>query len=324
MSAERLYVGVDFGGTKISAGVVDAAGRILSRAEVPTEAAGGVSHVLAELDRAIEGACRAAEVPIAALAGLGVAAPGQIDRRTGAVVRGPNIGWADVPLGAMLAARYAVPIAVENDVNAACLGEALYGAARGVEDAVAIFVGTGIGGGIFANGALLGGATGGAGEIGHMVYRPGGDPCSCGGRGHFESYAGGSPVEANFRRRLRAGLETLALALAGGDPGAVGLGTIFEASDRGDEACRGVVRELEAALGVLAANLASALNPAVIVLGGGVVKRRRGLVEVVSEAVKDFATEAAARACRVVESALWEDAAILGSAVAAARVAGRR
>jgi glucokinase len=317
-----VYLGTDFGGSKICVGVVDGEGRILARSEVPTESAGGVEHVLSQLDRAFREACRAAEVDLAALEGIGVAAPGQVDGATGAIVHAPNLGWRDVPLGALLAARYdGMPIAIENDVNAACLGEAHRGAARGARDVVAIFVGTGIGGGIFANGALVGGAIGAAGEIGHLVYRPEGAPCSCGKLGHFESYAGGGPVERNFRARVARGLATAALARAGGDLERIHLGVIFEAADAGDPACREVVSEMEAALGTLAANLASALNPAVIVVGGGVVRRRRSLVAVCARAVRELATEAAARVCRVVESQLWEDAAVLGSAEA---VAGRR
>lgn len=320
MTATPIYLGTDFGGTKIRAGVVRAVdGAVLGSAEVPTEAEGGVACVLAQLDLAFRAACDAAGAALADIAAIGVAAPGEIDRATGGMIHGPNLGWRDVPLGALLAERYAVPIAIENDVNAACLGETRFGAARGARDAVAIFVGTGIGGGILANGELVGGATGAAGEVGHLIWREDGDPCSCGKRGHFESYAGGSPVERNFRRRVRAGLETRALELAGGDPERIHLGVIFDAADAGDAACAAVVRDLERALAALAANVASLLNPALIVLGGGVVRRRRALVEVAATGVRELATEAAARSCRVVASQLWEDAAVLGSVEAVVR-----
>jgi glucokinase len=317
-----LCVGTDFGGTKIRAGVV-CNGAVLGAAEAPTEAAGGLEHVLAQLERAIAGACDAAGVAVREIGALGVAAPGQIDLSTHTIVHAPNLGWRDVPLARLLAERFGLPVAIDNDVNAACLGEAEFGAGRGFRDVAAIFVGTGIGGGVIANGVLLAGATGAAGEIGHMVYRAGGDPCSCGRRGHFESYAGGGPVERTFRERVRGGLETAALALAGGDPDRIDTGTIFEAACRGDPASREVVAEMERALGTLAANVASFLNPARIVMGGGVVRKQRALVEACAHAVRELATEAAARACQVVESALGKDAAVLGSAESAFRRAAR-
>src|SRR6185295_6437334 len=110
---------------------------------------------------------------------------------------------------------------------------------------------------IVANGELLDGATGASGEVGHMIYRPGGDPCSCGRRGHFESYGGGASVARSFQARVRAGLETAALERAGGDVERITLAVIFEAADGGDPACIGVVREMELALATLAASVAS-------------------------------------------------------------------
>ncbi len=291
-----VVVGVDFGATKIRAGAVDEGGRIIGAAEVATEASRGVEAVIENLDRAVRGAAEAAHVPLARLGGVGVAAPGQIDRSTQAVIDGPNLGWHDVPLGSALRARWHLKIAIENDVNAAALGEFRFGAGRDrpeARDLALISVGTGIGGGIVANGRLVSGASGAAGEVGHLVFRPGGEPCSCGGRGHFEAYAGGACIE----RRL-------------GRP----LAEVLDAADRGEATAAAAVRDLEEALGTLAANVVSLLNPALLVISGGVVRRRRALVAVAAEAVSRLAVRAAARACRVVESALFENAAVLGSA----------
>lgn len=321
-----LLLGTDFGGSKIRAGAVDADGRVVATAEVPTEARGGVAMVLENLDRAFRLAAERAGASIEDVRGIGVAAPGMVDGATGAVVHGPNLGWVDVPLGAILRDRYRVPIAVENDVNAAALGELRLGAGRdlpGCRDLALIFFGTGIGGGIVANGEVVSGATGAAGEIGHLVFRAQGpEPCSCGKTGHFEAYAGGACAERRLARLLAAGAKSRALDLAGGDPERVMLGHIFEAADSGCAVAAGIVADLEAAAAVLAANLATLLNPALLVIGGGVARRRRRLVALCARAVEALATVAAARAAKVVESVLWEDAAVLGSAELVRRRAG--
>jgi glucokinase len=222
-----------------------------------------------------------------------------------------------VPLGQLLRERYRCTIAVENDANAAALGEAHYGAGRlhgESRNLSLISVGRGIGGGLVANGELVGGATGAAGEAGHMVFRPEGKVCSCGARGHFEAYAGAACIEAKFRRIVADGTPTLVLDLAGGRPEALTLAMIFEAADKGDDAAAVVVEEIRLALGTLAANVATLVNPALLVIGGTVVKGRRSLVLDCAAAVARSAMRAAARACRVVEAVLWENGAILGSA----------
>jgi len=315
----RFFVGVDFGATKIRAGVVGEDGRILGRGDVDTEPRRGLEAVLANLERAVDLACRESGTPLDDASGLGVAAPGQVDRTTLTVVQAPNLGWRHVPLGALLRERFApLPVALQNDVKAAALGEQRFGAGQGVRDLVAVFVGTGVGGGIIAGGELVDGATGAAGEVGHLVYRPeGGERCSCGAYGHYEAYAGGAAVEQRFRQRVRAGLETRALELVCGHVDAISLGTIFEAAARGDGPAREVVDELESALGGLAANLATLLNPSRIVIGGGIVRKHPHIIERVEACVRELALEAA-RGCEVVPSALWEDAAVLGSAAAAA------
>ena len=309
-----VYLGTDFGGTKIRVGAVDAEGRLLSSAEVPTEAARGVDAVLANLDRALREACEKADVGIDAVAGIGVAAPGQVDGTTHAIIHGPNIGWVDVPFGAMLRERYPrAAIAVDNDVNAAALGEFRYGAGKmfpAARDLVLIFIGTGVGGGIVANGQVVSGATGAGAEFGHMTYMPGGDPCSCGQPGHFEAYAGGACATRRY-------------AALGGAAQPEHLGGVFELAERGDGAARRVTEDYERAVAVLAANVATVLNPAVLVIGGGVARKRRSLVDVARTGVEKLAMVGSARACRVVESVLWNDAAVLGSAELA-RISGRR
>lgn len=321
MSEER-YLGIDFGAGRVRVGAVAQDGRLLSTAEVGTEAGAGTQAALASLDRAVRDAAERAGMRAEEASAIGVAAPGQVDAASGAVIYAPNLGWVDVPLGELLRERYGKPVAVENDANAAAYGEALFGAGKdhaGVKDLVLLAVGTGIGGGIVSNGELVGGSTGAAGEAGHMVFRPEGKVCSCGARGHFEAYAGSACVETKFHRLLREGVQSLAQEIAGGDAERVTIDHIFEAAERGCDTATNVVEEIRLAIGTLAANVTTLLNPALLVVGGSVVKRRRALVQDCGAAVARAAMRASARACRVVESRLWEDAALLGAAELARR-----
>lgn len=312
-----ILLGTTIGGGRIHVGAVDGTGTIRGRAVAALESTPGAAAFVESLDALLREAARGAGADLEGAAGIGVAAPGQVDRASGAVIHAPNLGWVDVPLGDLLRGRFRCPIAVENDVKAAAVGEARYGAGEKHgerRNLTLISVGRGLGGGIIANGELVGGATGAAGEMGHMVFRPEGKVCSCGTRGHYEAYAGAACVEQKFRRIVREGTPTLALEIAGGDPDAITLATIFEAADRGDDAAAAFDGEIREALGTLAANVATLVNPALLLIGGSIVKLRRSLVADCAAAVARSAMRAAARACRVVEPVLWEDAAILGAA----------
>lgn len=260
--------GIDIGGTKIAGGIVDDDGRIVARrrAESPARDAEAIVDTVASIVAGL-----AEQHPVDR---VGVGAAGFIDAGRSTVLFAPNLAWRDQPLGARLSARLGVPVVVENDANAAAWGEYVHGAGRGADlsDLMLVTVGTGVGGGIVADGELRRGAYGIAAEIGHLRVVHGGRLCGCGNHGCWEQYASGSALVRSAREDASAG-SVLALPLldrAGGDPADISGPMITELAAAGDPFCVEKLAELGAWLGEGISSLVSVLDPGVIVVGGGV------------------------------------------------------
>jgi glucokinase len=259
-----LSIGVDVGGTKIAAGVVDAQGRIGQRlrrdspAEDPDAMVAVIAETISELAYGRD----------VVAAGIGAAGWVAADRRT--VLFAPNIAWRDVALADQVEAKTDVPVVVENDANAAAWGEFRFGAAEDSDDLVMVAVGTGVGGGIVLDGQLVRGSFGVAAEIGHFRVVPNGRLCGCGQHGCWEQYASGSALVADTRRR--AAVEPAADRLvrkAGGVEHIQGP-LVTELALAGDPFSVDVLAELGRWLGEGIASLTAVLDPAVVVIGGGV------------------------------------------------------
>lgn len=238
-----LAVGVDLGGTKIAAGVVDESGAVVASARRDTPA--GADAVVDAITDLV-GSLQAPGLPV------GIGAAGFVDAGRRNVLFAPNLGWVDVPLAAAVAARVGAPVVLENDANAAAWAECRFGAGAGVRELVLITVGTGIGGGIVLDGALVRGGFGIAGEFGHLALVADGRPCPCGQRGCWEQYASGGALS---RAAAERGIGDVAAALAAGDPVAADL-----------------LAEVGTWLGAGLAAVCAVLDPQVIVIGGGVVE----------------------------------------------------
>lgn len=261
-----LACGIDVGGTKIAGGVVDDNGVILEELQVESPATD-----VPAIEEAIEklvGDLRTRH-PIEA---VGVGAAGYIDKARAVVLFAPNLAWRDLDLKADLERTLSLPVVVENDANAAAWGEFQFGAGHDVDDLLLVTVGTGVGGGVVLDGALYRGAFGVGAEIGHMRVVPDGILCGCGNRGCFEMYASGSALVREARAAARAGslLAASLLDRAGGDPGAITGPLITEAARDGDRFCIEQLATLGRWLGEGIASLAAVLDPAVVVVGGGV------------------------------------------------------
>jgi glucokinase len=255
----------------------------------------------------------------AADAPVGIGFAGMLRGLDGVVSNSPHMGWREVPFGALLRAR--LPgrrVVVENDVNAITWGELRLGAARGARDVVAVFVGTGIGAGVVADGVLLRGSTGCAAELGHVkvVWGEGAAPCACGKAGCVEAYLGGEYVQRRARAEHAGGVRSAALALAGSID-ALNPGHIDQAAAAGDRWALALWRELAPYLGVTLANAVTTLNPMVLVLGGGVLSRTPTLRGLVMEAFARAVNQPAAQELVVVDAALGDDAGVIGSALLA-------
>jgi glucokinase len=261
-----LACGIDVGGTKIAGGIVDDRGEILEELRVESPATDAVA-----MQDAIETLVTELRTRHD-IAAVGVGAAGYIDRTRSVVLFAPNLAWRDLHLKADLERRLALPVVVENDANAAAWGEFEFGAAHDVDDLLLVTVGTGIGGGVVLDGSLYRGAFGVGAEIGHMRVVPEGIRCGCGNRGCFEMYASGRALVREARAAAAAGslLAADLVARAGGDPARITGPLITEAARDGDTFALEHLAAVGRWLGEGIASLAAVLDPAVVVVGGGV------------------------------------------------------
>jgi glucokinase len=269
-----LTIGVDIGGTKVAAGVVDTSGAIVMRVRRETPP-GDRDGLLTNIADAVAECRREHEV-----SAVGVAAAGFIDAKNGVVLLAPNLPWRDEPLKDELRGRTDLPVLVENDANAAAWGEYRFGGGRG-DDVVCVTVGTGVGGGIVLDGRLLRGYWGLAGEIGHMRVEPGGRPCGCGQRGCWEQYASGQALVREARRLAaedRSAARKL-LALGDGTPEGILGPDVTTAAQHGDPVAIAAFHSVGRWLGEGLAQLAAILDPAAFVIGGGVSEAGDVLLE---------------------------------------------
>ncbi|MHC1562698.1 ROK family glucokinase [Actinomycetospora sp. C-140] len=261
-----LTVGVDVGGTKIAAGVVDESGKLIAstRRETPATDTHLVLEAIADGVREL-----ASHHDVV---GVGIGAAGFVDADRAKVMFAPNLAWRDEDLRGELMGRLDLPVVVENDANAVAWSESRFGAGRDHDDLVAITIGTGVGGGIVTNGRLLRGGFGVAAEIGHITMVPYGRRCGCGLQGCWEQYGSGRALVGEAREIARhspafaAGL----LAAAGGDPEAITGEMVTAAAQQGDVGALHCFDEIGRWIGLGLAQLAAVLDPSLFVIGGGV------------------------------------------------------
>lgn len=304
-----LIIGVDLGGTKIAAGLVDLTAEIRHRICVPTptnpdEILRRVLEVIAEL----------AASPLAkehGVRGVGIASPGLVSD-DGVVVKAGNLNWSNVPLRERVTAAFGLPTVIENDTNAAALAEMYYGAAIGAENLVYISVGTGVGAGIITNGLLHRGARGGAGEIGHMRMERDGLPCSCGRRGCLETLAGGRAI-ARRAAELLPQFPDSELAEIQRATGHLTAKDVAEAADHDPLAAK-VMSDAATYLGWAIGNLVNTFNPEVVVLGGGVICSGSFFVDQVEREARAVTLLSHEKELKLLASPLGETSGIIGAA----------
>lgn len=303
-------IGLDLGGTNARAAAVDGLGRIVavskqklvdrSPAACAQSLATCVRDVVATLGRTVEEAT-----------GIGLALAGQLDSTTGRVIVAPNLGWRDLDFGAVLESHLGRKVAIGNDLAVAALGEARAGAARGMDDAILVFVGSGIGSGLILGGRIHHGFRGVSGEFGHTKVHPGGRLCGCGERGCLEAYAGGHNLGARAAELVRSGR---ASSLSFPDGLHPTMSMIERAAEEGDALCIELREEASVLVGVATANLVTVLNPQVLVLGGGVLAGSPYMRRRVEEIVRENASRASLHGLLIVDPALGDDAGVIGSA----------
>lgn len=311
-----LTCGVDVGGTKIAGGIIDADGTVLEehRVESPASDSQAIEDAIAGLVTELR---RRHEITA-----VGVGAAGYIDKARSTVMFSPNLAWRGVDLRGELQDRLDLPVVIENDANAAAWGEFRFGAGEDVDDLLLVTVGTGVGGGLVLDGELYRGAFGAGAEIGHMRVVPGGHVCGCGKRGCFEQYGSGSALVREARAAASGGsvLAEPLLRAAGGDPLGITGPLITSAARDGDPFAIGQLALLGTWLGEGIASLAEVLDPAVVVIGGGVSEAGDLLLDPIREA---FLPQLTARAHRPIleirKARLGNRAGLIGAADLARR-----
>jgi len=316
---QRYIVGVDLGGTNIVCGAMPEDGsRQIAIQSQPTFAEQGADSVVDRIARAVEDVIALTMAETGAtrsdFVGVGIGAPGPLDRERGLVVTAPNLGWKDFPLRAHLADRVGLPATLDNDANCATLGEWWVGAARGGRHVVGLTIGTGIGGGLILDGQLYHGASDVAGEIGHTTIDSTGRRCKCGNYGCLEAYCSGPAIAERAREALFGTEDGVSILgqLAGG-PERITAQTVYEAAQQGDPIARDVVRETARLLGAGIANLVNVFNPDVVVVAGGVTQAGDALFEPLRAEVRRRAFKPAVDACRIVPGALPGTAGVVGA-----------
>jgi glucokinase len=306
-------VGVDLGGTNIRAAVFDDGMKILGRAEMPTRAQEAADDVIRRIAACAREALDRSSVAAEEVAGVGVGAAGLTDWRTGVVVLASNLGWRNVPLKERLEQELdGLRVEVDKDTNTAALAEARLGAGREFRHFLYVTAGTGIGGGLILDGALYRGATGGAGDIGHVVVDPGGPLCGCGGHGCVEVFSSGAGMVNCAREMLADGSQAASSAMT-----VEGLTTeaIFESAKEGDAVAAQVVETAGRALGLALADYVNLNNPEAIVIGGGVVRAGRVYTDPVERELRRRALPALGEVVRLVPPGLGDDVGVAGAAL---------
>ena len=312
-------IGVDMGGTKILSAVIDAEGNILGTAKVPTKADAGTSAVIDRIADSIQKAVDKSGVDNTSIQAVGIGAPGPLDPETGIVIFAPNLGWRDVPLKTELEARVGIPTFVDNDVNIGTLGEHVFGAGKGVQNVVGIFVGTGIGGGIILQGELFHGASKTAGEIGHIIVKAGGPKCGCGTRGCLEAVASRTAMAKQFQKAiLKRGKKSVIAKLTDGDLSTIRSGVLAKAIRSKDKLTLKIIKKATKYLGIGIGSIVNFLNPEMIVLGGGVVEALDDtFLDNIRAAAEKYALPNTLDGVQIVPAKLGDNSGILGAAALA-------
>ncbi|PZD95496.1 ROK family protein [Paenibacillus sambharensis] len=297
----KYAVGIDIGGTKTALGLVDSSGMVLSKASLPTDLSLSPQDMVDRIAQTVLDLMAGKGLQQADLSGIGLGAPGPLDTRLGQIAEPPNLrSWWGFPVVEAFNRHFHVPIVLENDATAAALAEKWLGAAKGADHFVYITISTGIGAGIYSHGRLITGASGNAGDIGHVVIDPAGGTCTCGQRGCFEHIASGTAIAREASMLLQRPVtskEAFELALS-----------------RQDARMEQLVSRVFHYIGVGSVMLINTFDPELLVIGGGVSQVGAPLFESVTGYIRQHALNPSGRSTPVVPALLQQDAGLIGAA----------
>ncbi len=311
LDKKDLIVAVDLGGTHFRVMLADRDGRMVARVRGETEAADGPEVVEKRLVAAVHEVLNGR--PVARVAGVGIAAPGPIDPWTGVLYNPPNLpGWNEMPLRDRLQERLGLSVWAGNDANLAALGEHRFGCGQDVDDLVYLTISTGIGGGIISRGELLWGSHGLAAEAGHIILQPDGPLCGCGQHGCLEALASGPAIGRRATEQIAAG-KTSTLQPALRDGKSLTGQQVVNAARMGDRLALAVLQQAAVYIGMGIATLVHLLDPAIVVIGGGVSNAGELLLDPIRQTVRAYTMEAYHDGVTIVPTALGDDVGLWGA-----------
>ena len=310
-----MYLGIDLGGTNIAVGLVDAQCKILAQNSRPTNAPRSYQEIIRDMAELCREVTESAGYTMADVKGIGVGTPGSVDSKNGMVVYGNNLDWHQVPLAEELNRHFPkIPVAVENDANAAAFGE--YMATGGNADSfVAVTLGTGVGGGIILNKKIFRGFNGAAGELGHFTLIHDGEPCTCGKKGCWESYASVTALIRQTKEAIAKNPDSLMAKLAE-ETGKVNGRTSFDAAKAGDSAAQKVVDQYISYIADGVVSMINIFDPEILVIGGGISAEGEYLMAPIRKHATEFAYSKGLPQTELKIASLANDAGIIGAAMA--------
>ncbi|MCM2588962.1 ROK family glucokinase [Rossellomorea marisflavi] len=309
---DKWLVGVDLGGTTTKIAFLSTYGEILHKWEIPTDKSDSGKHIIVHIAKSIDAKLEQLDVEKEQLIGIGMGAPGPVEMRRGIIYEAINLGWSEnTPLKDLIEKETGLPAVIDNDANCAALGEMWKGAGNGAKDLVCVTLGTGVGGGVITKGEIVHGIRGAGGELGHITVVPeGGYSCNCGKTGCLETVASATGVVRVAHEKLKSSTEDSVLR----DLKAIGAKQVFDAARAGDSLALTIVDQLAYYLGLSLANLGNVVNPERIVIGGGVSKAGKTLLEPVMNYFKRFAFPKVRTSTTIDIATLENDAGVIGAA----------
>ncbi len=313
----KKVLAFDLGGTKFAFGVVAENGEVLGSDKIETLAKQGPEQAIQRVNLAAQSLLQKLDIKSEELIGIGIASPGPLDISKGCVDGSPNLpGWTGYSIEQGLSTFFNLPARIDNDANAAALGEYKFGAGKNKKNMVYLTVSTGIGGGVIVDGRLMRGANGNAAELGHLTLNINGPACPCGANGCFEMYASGTAIARRTREAIQAGALSQILSLAGSLE-KITTYHILDALQKEDELAKKIWNETTEYLGRGLAVVINTFNPELIVVGGGVTAAGELLFKPVREKALRYAFPRLAAVCSIVPAGLGSNVGVVGAAACA-------
>lgn len=309
--SEKYAIGIDLGGTNIKVGIVSQGGKIVSKTSIKTDAQLGPKAVIKNIKKGITEILKNNSFKIS---GIGIGAPGIVSTKKGIVHNPPNLpGWDEIALGSIIKKEFGIKVSVENDANAAAIGELIFGAGEKYNSFVMVTLGTGVGGGIVYNKKIFRGEIGGAGEIGHVCIDPNGPKCNCGSTGCIEAYAGNHYIKEAVKKDLHNHPSSKIWELIENDPEKVSPRIIQLAAELGDVYAKEIIHDLGIKLGIAFTSISNILDIGTFIIGGGVAGFGKPLLTTIRSTMISRVLTPLKQRIIIVPAKLKNEAGILGA-----------